>query len=98
MAVSPEDILGFLKRLPDNSVSFISSGNDIIAAQHNPPELRKYLSEIAKEIERTLHPDGAYIEETRGSFLANPRGTQLKLDKLRLKIRGEYFARLRKAS
>lgn len=53
-----EDMLSFLKRLPDNSVSIFCSGIDYYII----PE-QNYRDEVAKEIVRVLNPNGVYIGE-----------------------------------
>lgn len=55
VAIAPEDMLTFLRRLPDHSVSVFASGIDSLIIP------QKYLREVTKEIERVLHPDGAFI-------------------------------------
>lgn len=56
-AIAPIDALTFLRSLPDHSVSIFCSGIDecIIKDQ-------KYIQEVAQEIQRVLHEEGAYIE------------------------------------
>ena len=51
-----EDMLAFLRRLPDKSVSVITNGID-----YHVIESQEYRNEVGKEIERVLHPEGVYI-------------------------------------
>lgn len=57
-SIAEDDMLSFLKRLPDNSVSVFTFGitHEIVAPS--------YSSEVAKEIERVLSPDGLYITDS----------------------------------
>ncbi len=55
-AVEDADMLSFLKRLPDASVSIFTSGID---AQVLPDG--QYRHEVEVEIERVLHPEGVYF-------------------------------------
>ena len=57
-----EDMLTFLKRLPDNSCSFLCSGMEIL-------DNDEYKDEVNKEIKRALNPDGAYIGNNYGGHL-----------------------------
>lgn len=55
VAIEVEDMLTFLRRLPDNSVSIISSGHfQLIQNQ-------EYIDEVGKEMERVLIPDGLLV-------------------------------------
>lgn len=56
VAIVEEDMLSFLKRLPDNSVSVLNAGIDKIVM----PDLR-YRNSVAKEIIRVLNPQGGYV-------------------------------------
>lgn len=56
IAIVEDDMLSFLKRLPDNSVSVWCSGVDYFVIPDH-----EYRSAVAKEIIRVLHPDGGYI-------------------------------------
>lgn len=69
--VAPEDMLEFLRRLPDQSVNILTSGLDITIL----PDYHKR-KEIEKEIERVLLPDGAYLSE---SSLLNPKKLKREL-------------------
>lgn len=51
-----EDMLSFLKRLPDNSVSILTSGID-----SNIIPNEKYRREVASEIQRVLNKNGVYM-------------------------------------
>jgi hypothetical protein len=55
-AIEDADMLSFLRRLPDNSVSIFASGIDRNIICDN-----EYLDAVRKEIGRVLHPKGAYI-------------------------------------
>jgi len=54
LAVVQEDMLTFLKRLPDNSVSILTTGIQI-GIKGN------YSSQVEREIARVLDPKGAYL-------------------------------------
>ena len=56
-AVVREDMLNFLKRIPDNSVSVHISGIDEIII----PDI-SYHKKVIQEISRVLHPRGVYTE------------------------------------
>ncbi|GEM_PF-1714280 len=56
-----EDMLGFLRRLPDNSVSILCSGIDTYIIERGD-----YRDAVAKEIIRVLDPDGVYIGGSSG--------------------------------
>lgn len=60
-SIVQEDMLNFLKRLPNDSVSILCSGIDyeILPDQ-------KYRDETAEQIERVLDPKGAYIGNRDG--------------------------------
>ncbi len=64
ISIIQEDMLNFLKRLPDNSVSILCSGIDTIVI----PDA-KYREDVEKEIERVLDPSGAYIGENCGGHI-----------------------------
>jgi len=53
-AVIAEDMLTFLKRLPNNSVSFIISGVEYLPRP-------KYINAVKEEIKRTLHKKGVCL-------------------------------------
>jgi len=53
-----DDMLSFLKRLPDDSVSIFTFG---ITYEIVEPS---YLAEVAKEIERVLSKDGMYVSDS----------------------------------
>jgi hypothetical protein len=55
-SVVQDKMLNFLKRLPDNSVSILTSGIHYFLMDNS-----EYRDAIAKEIERVLSPAGAYI-------------------------------------
>lgn len=61
-----EDMLTFVKKLPDNSVSFVMSGVDF-----NIMSDFDYMGKVEEEVRRSLHPDGGYIAVV-SEF--NPRG------------------------
>ncbi|MBI3420900.1 MAG: hypothetical protein HY006_02450 [Candidatus Sungbacteria bacterium] len=61
-----EDMLSFLKRLPDNSVSILCSGVDGFVLSNE----RNYRGEVAKEIVRVLSPNGVYIGERYGGHIS----------------------------
>ena len=61
ISIVAEDMLSFLKRLPDNSVSVWCSGVD-----NNVISDADYRASVAKEIVRVLHPDGAYAGQVGG--------------------------------
>ena len=54
-AVVPEDMLSFLKRLPDDSVSVMCSGIDECILKP------AYANEVRKETLRVLSPDGGLL-------------------------------------
>jgi len=56
ISISDEDMLSFLRRVPDNSVSMLMSGitDDITPNQ-------EYRDDVRKEVERVLDPAGAYL-------------------------------------
>jgi hypothetical protein len=54
--IIPEDMLTFLRRLPDESVSILTSGIDECILQS-----KEYITSVEEEIERTLHQLGTYI-------------------------------------
>jgi hypothetical protein len=56
LAIEREDMLEYLKRLPDHSVSILASGIDEFIIQDN-----EYLYELEVEIARVLHKEGAFI-------------------------------------
>lgn len=62
-AIVKEDMLSFLRRLPANSVSVWCSGIDRIVL----PD-QEYRNEVVKEIVRVLHPQGAYVGQTKMSI------------------------------
>ena len=61
VAVVAEDMLTFLKRLPDNSVSIFCSGIDELVMDDNAIR-----NAIAKEIRRVLSPTGGYVGAGNG--------------------------------
>jgi len=63
-AVVAEDMLGFLRRLPDNSVSIFCSGIDLAIIPRG-----NYRDEVAKEIMRVLDPNGVYIGHSSGGHI-----------------------------
>lgn len=55
-----EDMLSFLKRLPDNSVSVLMSGIDeLVMASSDAP---KYREQVTQEIYRVLNPNGGFLQ------------------------------------
>lgn len=56
VAIVEEDMLGFLKRLPDNSVSILNSGVDKFVI----PD-KAYRNAVAQEIMRVMSPEGGYV-------------------------------------
>ncbi|HRY60261.1 MAG TPA: class I SAM-dependent methyltransferase [Patescibacteria group bacterium] len=57
-SVADEDMLSFLRRLPDDSVSIYASGIDDCVMHDADPE---YVKAINKEIDRVLSPEGCII-------------------------------------
>lgn len=55
VAIVPEDMLTFLKRLPDNSVSIFTTGIDEAILEY------KYMELVKKEMTRVLSKNGAII-------------------------------------
>src|SRR3989338_6116188 len=55
VAIVPEDMLSFLKRLPDNSVSVYAGNIDLDLIP------RKYHNQVAAEIARVLDPNGSFV-------------------------------------
>ncbi|MFA6447261.1 MAG: class I SAM-dependent methyltransferase [Patescibacteria group bacterium] len=51
-----EDMLDFLRRLPDRSVSILASGIDSYLIPN-----KEYLQAVNQEIQRVLHPDGVFM-------------------------------------
>jgi hypothetical protein len=51
-----EDMLHFLRRVPENSVSVMAAGIDCIIV----PDVQ-LMSDIEKEIKRVLHPEGCFV-------------------------------------
>jgi len=71
--IIPEDMLSFLKKIPNNSVSILCSGIDRAILDNN------YLTQANAELIRTLHPKGGilnYISDFHFPNLQNifPRG------------------------
>ncbi|MCX6761531.1 MAG: hypothetical protein NTY33_01640 [Candidatus Moranbacteria bacterium] len=56
------DMLNFLSRLPNNSVSVLCSGLETYESYN-----REYMWNLAKEVARVLHPDGALIQSGGGT-------------------------------
>ena len=54
-SIVPEDMLSFLKRLPDNSISILCSGIDYFIITHD------YGYQVKEEISRVLDPNGALL-------------------------------------
>lgn len=83
-AVVREDLLSFLRRLPDGSVSIICSA---LTKRHivSDPE---YIRQVDAEIARVLHPQGVYVNYMDAAF--KPRGllrqevTELDLQDLKI--------------
>lgn len=65
LAVVEEDMLSFLRRLPDSSVSLFSAGIDDDVIPN-----KEYRKEVVKEIVRVLDPKGAYIGENFGGHIS----------------------------
>jgi len=65
IAVMAEDMLSFLRRLPDDSVSFFCSGIDEFIMPY-----QDYEKACGREIFRALNPDGAYIGEKCGGHIS----------------------------
>lgn len=76
VAIAPEDMLTFLKRLPDKSVSIFNSGIDDTIIP------REYAAEVSKEIERVVHPEGVAV--SHAGFI--PLGGELKYEETDSKI------------
>ncbi len=72
-AVVESDALTFLRRLPDKSVSVFSSGTgaEVLLEDYD------YIDEVSKEIERVLHPNGAFVGYS-SSFELNPKNFELE--------------------
>lgn len=66
-AAEQDDMLSFLKRLPDNSVSIISSGHIFLFGDDG-----EYVMELKKEMLRVLSPSGLFIEN-EGISLSNDK-------------------------
>jgi len=62
-SIANDDMLTFLKRLPDNSVSILTSGIDNIVIKNED-----YISQTSEEIFRTLSPNGAHINLASFNF------------------------------
>ncbi len=91
-ALVAEDMLSFLRRLPDKSISSICSGIDSHIIDYS------YADKVSEELRRVIHPDGAYltsittiVQPFRGNpdnidlsystKLYSPRITELSIDK-----------------
>lgn len=61
IAIAPEDMLTFLKRLPDNSVSILISGVNEAILGSNVFNKNEYINNVKNEIKRVLSSDGALI-------------------------------------
>jgi len=59
VSVAQDKMLHFLKRLPDNSVSILTSGINYALIDNT-----EYREAIAREIERVLSPTGVYISRS----------------------------------
>ncbi|MEK9160716.1 MAG: hypothetical protein AAB440_01610 [Patescibacteria group bacterium] len=70
VSIVEEDMLTFLKRLPDNSVSVFCSGIDSDIINY------EYEKQVSEEIKRVLKDDGAYVGEKFGGhvFLHDQQG------------------------
>jgi len=75
-AVAKEDILDFLKRLPDDSVNVLTFGVDDMVLPSS-----QYRSAVAKEIERVLNSDGMYITDSSSIILKNDESFSDELPK-----------------
>lgn len=64
VAVVSEDMLTFLKRVPEKSVSILFSGIDEFILSND------YFDETYKEISRVLHPEGTFMK--RSMYKKNP--------------------------
>jgi hypothetical protein len=71
-ALVAEDMLGFLKRVPDNSVSVLCSGidRDVIDNDY-------YVALVAEEITRVLAKNGTYIGNS-GTHIPLPESTEIR--------------------
>jgi hypothetical protein len=67
-AVVAEDMLRFLKRLPEGSVSVFCSGIDRLVIDDE-----SYRNTVAKEIVRVLSQNGAYIGQSWGGHIEIPQ-------------------------
>jgi hypothetical protein len=63
-SIVKDDMLSFLKRLPDNSVSITMSGIDRSVIEDVP-----YRQDVLKEIERVLDPNGGFLSSD--SFISD---------------------------
>lgn len=77
IAIAPEDMLSFLKRLPDNSISIILSGIDDIILPR-----AEYRGSVKNEIMRTLDPKGAILYNSNFCLLFNLQRSTLEGDKV----------------
>jgi hypothetical protein len=55
-SIVAEDMLSFLKRIPENSVSCLCAGIDVWVIRNG-----NYLLDVGKEISRTTHEKGSYL-------------------------------------
>jgi hypothetical protein len=66
-AVAAEDMLTFLKRLPDHSVGILSSGTDSyvmyggVRSDEDRQRVDEYIQSVIKEIARVLHPQSVLL-------------------------------------
>lgn len=70
-SVVSEDMLTFLHRLPDSSVSIFCSGIDRIIVSN-----AQYRKLVAEQIERVLSPEGAYIGDTYSGHIELEEGSE----------------------
>ncbi|OGL86146.1 hypothetical protein A3I40_01800 [Candidatus Uhrbacteria bacterium RIFCSPLOWO2_02_FULL_48_12] len=82
VAIVPEDALGFLKRLPDKSVSVMSFGGSGIGLEFGNKRHDYQENEIGKEIVRVLHPEGAFITGATDDDSLSVSGILFKNEKL----------------
>lgn len=74
LALEREDMLAYLKRLPDHSVSILASGlDDFILVDE------QYRYELQEEIARVLHKDGAFINYDSALY---PEGDGINFERL----------------
>ena len=61
VAIAPEDMLTFLRRLPDESVSVMAVGIDEYILDSNQPGVSSYIQAVNDEINRVVSRTGVFI-------------------------------------